>query len=134
MQVKVPVNYRQSFKWVGNLDASSLLLVGAGGVLAFRVLTSHVPWGIKVPSMVLSVGVGAALGLARWPIEHGDGAFEWGRRLAEYRGRSRRASLFRVIGAAEASRRERAYDMEDRGDSGAGTSKARGEARAQGRA
>lgn len=57
VQVKVPLNYRQSFKWVGNLDASSLLLVGAGGVLAFRMLTAHVPWGVKAPVMVLSGGV-----------------------------------------------------------------------------
>lgn len=105
MYVKVLLNYCQSFKWVENLDASLLLLVGAGGALAFRTLTSHVPLGLKVPVMVLSVGLDAAPGMARWPIEHKDGAFVRGRRLAEYCGRSRRASLFRVISAAEATRK-----------------------------
>ena len=132
MQTKVPVNYRQSFKWVGNLDASSLLLVGAGGVLAFRVLTSHSPWGLKAPVVVLSIGLGAALGLGRWPMEHGDGAFAWGRRLAEYRARSRRAGLFRVLSATEAVRRGRAQDTEHRGDGVAGAAQV--EAHAKGRA
>lgn len=116
--MKVPVNYRQSFKWYANLDATSLLFVAGGGVVAFRLLTAPMATGLKLVAMAGSASVGALLGLGRWPLEQGDGAVTWGRRALEYRSRPRQAGLIRALSVGEAIRRQQTHDTELREEPG----------------
>jgi hypothetical protein len=113
MQVKVPVDYRQSFKWVGSLDAVSLSLSGGGGLLAFHtILGSHMPWPQRIAVAALSAGLGAVLGLGRWPVEYGDSTRVWIRRFMEYRSRPHVHRAFRVLTPREAANVDAAYDSE----------------------
>ena len=117
MQVKVPVDYRQTFKWVGDLDAVSLLFVGGGGVVGLHTLFSASMGFIpRLAIAIVATGLGALLGLGRWPIEHGDGAVMWFRRGFEYRSRGHSFRSVRVLSVAEAVRREATYDHESRAD------------------
>ncbi|MCL6595823.1 MAG: hypothetical protein K6V73_06370 [Firmicutes bacterium] len=113
MQVKVPVNYRQSFKWVANYDALSLALTGVGGMLGMKiVMQGAMPLPERLALAVLVAGLGAALGLGRWPIEYGDSAVDWIRRLMEYRGRGHVWRAFRALAVQEAVRDSARYDAE----------------------
>lgn len=103
MRARVPVNYRQSFKWYGSLDATSIAFVLTGGLVAFKVLTGTEPWGLKIPAMAVSVGLGALLGLGRWPLEYGDNAVAWAKRAMSYRSRLHSAHLIRSLPGAEAA-------------------------------
>ena len=90
----IPPNYRQSSKWIGNLDAASAIAVGLGVVIAVSVLTGHAPWWEKVPEILVSLAVGLVLGLGRWPMEHGDRPLRWALRAYWYFMRPKRGSAF----------------------------------------
>lgn len=105
MRARVPVNYRQSFKWYGSLDATSIAFVLTGGLLAFKVLTGTGPWGLKIPATAVFLGLGMLFGLGRWPLEYGDNAVAWAKRAMSYRSRLHSAHLIRSVPGAEAVRR-----------------------------
>ncbi len=126
MQARVPVNYRQSFKWYGNLDATSIAFVLGGGMLAFKVLTGPASWTVKIPAMAVCLGLGALLGLGRWPLEYGDNAVTWLRRAMTYRGRLHSAHLVRSLSPAEAARRTWAYESNGGGRGAVGERTLRG--------
>jgi hypothetical protein len=113
LQVKVPVNYRQSFKWVANYDAMSLALTGVGAMLGLKlIMQAGMPVLERWPLGILVAGLGATLGLGRWPIEYGDSATDWMRRLMEYRGRGHVWRAFRTLTVQEAVRDLARYDSE----------------------
>jgi len=105
MQGRVPVNYRQSFKWYGDLDATSVALVATGALAAFRTLSGPGPWLVRLPVIALSLGLGFLLGLGRWPLEYGDNVVTWMKRVLAYRGRSHSGHMIRSLTVSEATRR-----------------------------
>jgi len=105
MQCRVPVNYRQSFKWYGDLDATSVAFVATGGLVAFKTLSGPGPWLVRLPVIALALGLGFLLGLGRWPLEYGDSAVTWARRVVAYRGRSHSGHMIRSLTVSEAARR-----------------------------
>jgi hypothetical protein len=117
LQVKVPVNYRQSFKWVANYDALSLALTGVGAMFGIKLVMDGgtMPAAERLPLALAVAGLGAVLGLGRWPIEYGDSAVDWARRLMEYRGRGHVWRAFRVLSVPEAVRDAARYDSEEGG-------------------
>lgn len=95
MLTRIPANYRQSFKWLGNLDAISAAFLGGGVIIALKVLTGHAVFGEKVPEIVVALALGAIFGLLRWPMDiAGDRTATWLRRFVDYSRRSKRASYF----------------------------------------
>jgi len=111
MQVKMPVDFRQSFKWVGNLDAMSMIFVGGGGLIAVHTfIGSSLPLAEKFLIAVPSVGFGALFGLGRWPIEYGDNLVTWAQRFMAYRSRGHIYRGFRVLTVREAAQDVRRYE------------------------
>lgn len=94
MQVLVPAEYRQSVRWVLNLDAGSFVLLIVGASSGFEVIRSHAPLLERIPEAVMLIGLGAALALVRWPFDHGDRLTTWIRRAWTYYWRSRRGSAW----------------------------------------
>lgn len=110
MQSRVPVSYRQSFKWYGNLDATSLGFIAGGGIIAIEQLNNANPFWEKAVVGGLALGFGCLLGFGRWPIEYGDNAMTWLRRVLAYRSRSHEGRLVRSLTVADAVRRHGAVE------------------------
>lgn len=95
MYTRIPTNYRQSFKWLGNLDAVSAGFLGGGVVIGLSVLTGHGTAGEKIPEIAVALALGAFFGLVRYPMDiAGDRTSTWVMRYVEYRRRTRRYSYF----------------------------------------
>ena len=95
MYTRIPANYRQSFKWLGNLDAVSASFLGGGVIIGLKVLTGTAPWAIKGPEMGVALVLGAIIGLVRWPMDiAGDRTATWLLRFVDYYRRSKRFSYF----------------------------------------
>ncbi|MCY0885792.1 MAG: hypothetical protein OWV35_07910 [Firmicutes bacterium] len=94
MQVLVPPEYRQSVRWLLNLDAGSFALLVGGAALGFEILRGHGVLAVRVPEALGVLGVGAALALVRWPLDHGDRALTWLARAWAYYWRARRGSAW----------------------------------------
>jgi len=95
LDVKIPANYRQSFKWLGNLDAASTVFLGVGVVISLSTLTGSAPVVEKVPEIAVAMGVAAFFGLVRYPMDlYGDRPVAWLRRAATFFSRGRKGSYF----------------------------------------
>ena len=95
MDVKIPANYRQSFKWLGNLDAPSAIFLGVGVVVSLRTLTGQAPIVEKSPAIAVAMGVAAVFGLVRFPMDlYGDRMVTWLQRAVAFYRRERKASYF----------------------------------------
>ena len=95
MLVRIPANYRQSFKWFGNLDAPSATFLVGGLLVAMRVVIGQAPWAVKGVEVTLSLLLGAGLGLLRWPMDvAGDRSITWLRRYFDFARRGKRFSYF----------------------------------------
>ena len=95
MDVKIPANYRQSFKWLGNLDAPSAIFLGVGVVFSLKTLTGQAPYIEKIPEIVVAMVVAAVFGLVRLPMDlYGDRMVTWLQRAVAFHRRERRASYF----------------------------------------
>jgi|GEM_PF-5625632 len=95
MQARIPANYRQRFRWVGDLDAPALMSLCGGGAAAISALTGTAPIPIRVPEVALSAGLGMLLAFGKWPLERGgDRLWTWAKRAFEYYRRPRRGSMF----------------------------------------
>ena len=95
MDVKIPANYRQSFKWLGNLDAPSAIFLGVGVVVSLKVLTGQAPYVEKIPEIVVTTIVAAVFGLVRFPMDlYGDRSVTWLQRAVAFYRRERKASYF----------------------------------------
>ncbi len=95
MDVKIPANYRQSFKWFGNLDAPSAIFLGGGVVVSLKTLTGPAPFYVKVPEIAVAMLVAAVFGLVRFPMDlHGDRVVTWLQRAVAFYRRERKASYF----------------------------------------
>ena len=95
MDVKIPANYRQSFKWLGNLDAPSAIFLGVGVVVSLRTLTGQAPIVEKIPEIAVAMGAAAVFGLVRFPMDlYGDRMVTWLQRAVAFYRRERKASYF----------------------------------------
>lgn len=95
MQARIPANYRLRFRWVGDLDAPSLMSLCMGGAVAFESLKGAAPIPLKVPEVILAAGIGLLLAFGKWPLERGgDRLWTWAMRAFDYYRRPRRGSMF----------------------------------------
>ena len=94
MQVLIPAEYRQSVRWVLNLDAGSFALAAGGAILGFEVLRGHGLLLVRIPEALGIMAVAAVLAFVRWPLDHGDRMLTWGRRAWNYYWRSRKGSAW----------------------------------------
>lgn len=95
MYARIPTNYRQSFKWLGNLDAVSAAFLGGGVIIALKTMTGAASWGVKGPEMAVALALGGIFGLLRWPMDiAGDRTATWLMRIVDYYRRSKRFSYF----------------------------------------
>lgn len=94
MQVMIPAEYRQSARWLLNLDAGSFAILVGGAAIGFENLRSHGALFVKIPESLIIVGIAAVLSLARWPLDHGDRPMTWLRRGWDYYFRARRGSAW----------------------------------------
>ena len=94
MQVIIPAEYRQSAKWIFNMDAGSFVILVGGAAWGFQVLRGHAPLWERIPEALVLVGVAAVLALMRWPLDHGDRPITWLRRGWDYYWRARRGSAW----------------------------------------
>jgi len=95
MDVKIPANYRQSFKWFGNLDAPSAIFLGVGVVFSLKTLTGHSPIAVKIPEIAAAMTLAAIFGLVRFPMDlYGDRLVTWLKRAVAFYRRERKASYF----------------------------------------
>lgn len=95
MLARIPANYRQSFKWLGNLDAVSAAFLGGGTMVAIKVVMDHASWAVKGPEIAVALALGSVFGLVRWPMDiAGDRTATWLMRFVDYYRRFRRFSYF----------------------------------------
>lgn len=95
MQARIPANYRQRFRWIGELDAPSLMALCGGGAVALEVLRGTAPVAVRIPEAVVAGGLGLLLAFGKWPLERGgDRLWTWGKRAFDYYRRPRRGSMF----------------------------------------
>ena len=95
MDVKIPANYRQSFKWLGNLDAPSAIFLGVGVVFSLKTLTGQAPIVEKIPEIAVAMTLAGIFGLIRFPMDlHGDRSVTWLQRAVAFYRRERKASYF----------------------------------------
>lgn len=94
MQVQVPGEYRQSARWILNLDAGSLALLIGGAALAFEVFRAAGPLAPRIVEALLIAGVAVTLAVVRWPLDQGDRALTWIWRAIKFYRRPRRGSAW----------------------------------------
>lgn len=95
MVTLIPANFRQAYKWVGNLDAGAAGALGIGVFVSLSVFTGTAPAWEKVLEIAPSLTLGAFFGLARLPLTStGERPLAWIRRILAWRGRPRRAGMF----------------------------------------
>ena len=94
MQVPVPAEYRQSARWVFNLDAGSFVFLVGGAALGFEILKSSGPFVPHLLEALPLMAVSTALALIRWPLDHGDKAMVWLLRGWNYYWRTRKGSTW----------------------------------------
>lgn len=113
MVCKVPVNYRQNFKWIGDLDAQSMAAVAVGGLIALHYAVGT-PNPVYLRILLASTfgGLGAVLGFGRYPLEYGDNFWIWMRRYMEYRARPHSFLSIRILTPKQAAAQAAAYDSE----------------------
>ncbi|WP_020375094.1 hypothetical protein [Sulfobacillus thermosulfidooxidans] len=94
MQVIVPAEYRHAVRWLFNLDAGSFAILVGGAAVGFEILQGHAPLALRIPEGVAVMGGAAGIALVRWPLDHGDRALTWARRVWDYYWRARRGSAW----------------------------------------
>lgn len=94
MQVLVPAEYRQSARWLLNLDAGSFVLLVGGASLGFEIFRGHGALAVRIPEALVVIGLGAVLALVKWPIDNGDRVTVWMRRAWNYYWRARKGSAW----------------------------------------
>lgn len=95
MLSRIPANYRQSFKWLGNLDAVSAAFLGGGVMVAIKVVMDHASWAVKGPEIVVALALGGIFGLVRWPLDiAGDRTVTWLMRYVNFARRTKHYSYF----------------------------------------
>ena len=105
MTIRIPANYRQSVKWLANLDAGSAVTVIGGAIVGLHTFTGTAPWVLKIPEIVGAGGGGFLLGTVRWPFDlHGDRLTVWMRRAVFYAQRSRMGSAWTMTPEREGHR------------------------------
>ena len=95
MQVGIPTNHRQAFRWVGDLDAPSLFALCAG--IALALSNFHGSGSVVEKLLVAAMWflLGAFFAFAKWPVERGgDKMWTWAVRVSNYLRRPRRGSVF----------------------------------------
>ena len=94
MQARVPTNFRQPYRWMGDLDAPSLLFLCVGGTLGMETLLN--PGGIvgRIVGGLLWIGGGLVMAYGKYPMERGgDKVWTWLKRLLDFYQRSRKGSM-----------------------------------------
>jgi hypothetical protein len=94
MVTLISANFRQAYKWVGNLDAPSALSLGVGVFVGLSAFTGTAGAWEKALEIAPSVGLGTFFGLARLPLTaSGERPLAWLWRVAAWGRGPRRAGM-----------------------------------------
>lgn len=90
MIVRIPAEFRQPYRWIGNLDAVSACCVFGSVAWGTSIFTGQGPWLVRLPETASVIALGCLLGLGKWPLEvTGDRALLWISRGWDYYWRSK---------------------------------------------